>query len=356
MDNNGIRVNHKLRYYILKKYSSVEKKLVSLRKTPTLLFDLKAVQNKINLYQMLEKKYDMKFIFPVKCFPHSKIIAFFAKNNFGFDFSNYGEYKKIEKFLKKDSILSTTGPLAVENINNYANVMVNANSKNQWLSDNGNCQKGIRINFNNVKGFEFSHFGITDYKKLPAELVQGVHFHIVDGNKKNLEDQLINEIVKIQDYFINLQYLNIGGGWHDYSFLEFERFVKKLRQLLKRNIIIYAEPGDMWFVDTGYLVTRVVDKKTIDNKSFVYLNISREVHTKWSDLKLVEFKKNEQVLDQTTIFCGGSCYEKDIIMLKKEKLNYDVGDIVIFSNVSCYSYAWGKEFNGIDIAELKFYE
>lgn len=309
---------------------------------PRVEFDLSKLND--NIKKLKYKTNNINFLFPVKCCSNSKILDIVVDNGFGFDVSNMNEFKIIEKYLDKQFV-SASGPLSYELTDcDYDNIHVFLADINSYKEN-----RGLRINFNSNNNFNFSRFGI-DYKKIDSNIrkkIKYIHFH--NSDHKDLEkcEDIYKEINNILEYFPNLEIINIGGHIEELSFEEGIKYLNTIRNLIPDNILLYAEIGDFLFRDVGTLYSKVIGIKNDEETQMVTLNISKIANQRWTRPIYLSDGKYK------TMFYGCSCCETDIYLeTEADKLN--IGDEVIFKNISPYSYEWDTSFNGIDELEYIF--
>ncbi len=305
---------------------------------PRVEFDLSKLKE--NIKQIKNKTNDINFLFPVKCCNYFKVLDIIASNDFGFDISNWNEYKIIEKYLNKQFV-SVSGPLSYELSNcEYFNIHIVSNNFSSYKEKNG-----IRINFNSNDKFTFSRFGV-DYKLMDEKIrnkITYIHFHNSDYKKIEKCNNIYEEVKNILEYFPNLKILNIGGHLEDLSFEDGIIYLNKIRSLIPNNILLYAELGDFLFKNVGILYSKVIDVRKDEEIQIVTLNFSKMANQRWAYPKYIA---NSSELNRT-IFYGCSCCETDIY-LETTANTLNIGDEVKFSNISPYSYQWNTSFNGVE--------
>lgn len=321
---------------------------------PMMIYDLKQLEINIKNVIEYEKKYNIKFLFPVKSFPEKKIIKLFAKYNFGFDVANNNEYNFIKKYAK-DNIISFSGiNCDCENLNSK-NIFYYLNTTNNLNNKQFN---GLRINPSQNKTF-FSKFGITIEELIKANFdcnkIKSLGFHFYEDNKQKKQKVICQLYKKIKMIFPNLESIDIGGNWDVLDTKQLEETLICLRKKIDYNIKIFLEVGENWFNNCGYLLAKIIDINNVRNKKIYYINAVRECVAKWSVLKPINLRLGNKK-NKVYIISGCSCYEKDVFYISQNKINLDIGDTVIFSGLNGYSYAWKKEFNGSEVPEVVFYE
>lgn len=339
-------------------------------KSPLMIFDLHSLRTNIKHIKDITSHLDIIFVFPVKAFPSSKVLKLFAEFKFGFDVSNLNEYDLVKDLITADNLVTSCGPLAHEFATiadriRYPSFLVNADSISQYKElSNKLTHTGIRVNFNNQKGFTLSHFGFEDISHIPNHIKNSVHtmsFHIIDIRNDDFNKKLLQILEKNIFRYPNLKFLNIGGHFTEFDNLTLCKYLKNIRSVVSKHIKILIEPGDFWFKNVGYILTKVIYTKNLfSNKQFVFLDISRDAHMKWS---APSFNKSvvlnaTQTYDSnhSVLFYGCSCYENDFIEIIKTNQVFSKNDILLFSQITGYSYSWNTGFNGIPSINVKYYD
>lgn len=330
IEDKGFRTNNTIRIYILKKKDLKRNKIINIETNkPTLLYDLSKIQENINYYLDLKKEFNVEFLFPVKAFPNIKVLDIFKNNSFGFDVSNKNELK----FLK--------------NIDN--SFIMYSDPTSELQNDNS-----IRINI--YGKYIKSHFGDNYNNRNNFEII---HFHIAEEKTNNVIKELLNNLKNIN--YSNVKMLNIGGGYENLTYQQLRELIIDIKRIIPQNVKLILEPGSMWFKKTGYLIAKVKKVRNLRNIEYTYLNASKELHSKWSIPKVYFISDNIISGDMQTktldyVFCGSTCYEKDIFCTYKTKSQISEKSKIIFNEIEPYSFSWNSSFNGIEKAEVKFYE
>ena len=93
-------------------------------------------------------------------------------------------------------------------------------------------------------------------------LLDGLHFHtLCEQNSDDLETTLRAFEDQFGQYLPQMQWLNLGGGHHitrsDYDVERLVHLVKGLRE--RYNVTVYLEPGEAVVLNSGFLVTEVLE-------------------------------------------------------------------------------------------------
>ena len=306
----GIRTYNKSRLIILKKKNNIINKLNNIKHNLCLYYSLPMIENNVNYYNDLPI-YNLKFVFPVKTFPNSKILDLFHKYHFYYDVSHEKEEELIQRYK----------------------TMVFYSDPTRKLKNNSS----IRLN---IKGLN-SHFG----KEYDGKSYEIYHIHLSMPKTKKLRGMILNQL-KLLNYR-KTKYVNIGGGYEHLSYLELKEYLVAIRSIVPKEVTILLEAGSLWFKDSGYLITKVEYVAEIRKLKFVYLNGSRMLHTKWSIPLYMNINKGKEEY----ILCGSSCDEKDLFE-HVYNTNIKQNDKIYFSKIEPYSYSFNTTFNGIEKAEV----
>lgn len=313
--------------------------------SPRVEFDLNKLRE--NIVELKRRTNNIEFLFPVKCCNQTDVLNIIVDNEFGFDISNKNEYDLIKKYLN-GQFLSVSSPLSYELEDcRYKNIHIVSNNLGTYKEENG-----IRINFNSNEKFGFSRFGI-DYKKIKSELkskIKYIHFHNSDYRDLEKCNDIYEELKNVIKEFPKLEILNIGGHLEDLSFEDGIDYLNKVRNIIPQNIKLIVEVGDFLFKDVGKLYCKVVDVCLDDNKQIATLNFSKMANQRWAYPIYINHTSSDSI---QTIFYGCSCCETDLY-LETRAGKLKIGDEIVFSNISPYSYQWNTYFNGVNLMEYNF--
>jgi len=311
---------------------------------PRVEFDLSIFRS--NIQNLKDKTKNINYLFPVKCCKHSSVLEIIKDSGFGFDISNKKEFSQIKQYLN-NQFISVSGPTSYELSDcKYDNIHIVSNNLESYKENNG-----LRINFNSNNLFRYSRFGV-DYKIIDEDLrnkLTYIHFHSSDYKDMNMCKCIYEEIKEVLKYFPNIKILNIGGHIEHLTFEEGIEYLNNIRNIVPDNIEVYAELGDFLFKNTGTLYSKVVDIRNDVDMQQVTLNFIKMANQRWTYPEYVPKSKNLV----KTIFYGSSCCESDIYLeTYADRLN--IGDEIIFKNISPYSYEWNVSFSGEDKLEYIF--
>lgn len=252
------------------------------------------------------------------------------------------------------------------------------NSFDQWKrykgkvkSQPGKIECGIRINpeYSEIGTpiynpcYANSRLGVTLSNFKPAELdgINGLHFHTMcEQNSDTLERTVKVVDEKFGQYIKNMKWLNMGGGHHitrrDY---DIEKLVSSILFFKdKYGIDIYLEPGEAIALNTGFLVSKVLD--IVDNgMKTAILDTSAACHM--PDVLEMPYRPN--IIDaglpdeySNTYRLGGvSCLAGDIIGDYSFRKPLQAGDRLVFCDMAHYTMVKNNMFNGVNLPAIALY-
>ncbi|MCG7342585.1 carboxynorspermidine decarboxylase [Sporosarcina sp. ACRSL] len=261
-----------------------------------------------------------------------------------------------------------------EEIMSYSDHLV-FNSFDQWRRFRDRVKSypkqiecGIRINpeYSEIEVdmynpcYTFSRFGVTLENFEPDELegISGLHFHTMcEQNSDTLARtiQVVDE--KFGKYLKNMKWINFGGGHHitrpDYdldSLIDSIMFMKN-----KYGLQVYLEPGEAIALNTGFLVSTVLD--TMHNgMPIAILDTSASCHM--PDVLEMPYRPeianagmpNEKTL--TYRLGGPTCLAGDVIGDYSFDQPLKPGDKLVFGDMAHYSMVKNNTFNGMELPAI----
>lgn len=257
------------------------------------------------------------------------------------------------------------------------------NSFNQWKKYkdiakeyNSNSSKrvefGIRINpeYSEIKVplynpcYTNSRLGVVkkNFEEDELEGITGLHFHTLCEQNS---DALLNTVPIIDEnfgeYISQMKWLNMGGGHHitrdDYDIDGLIKAIEFFKN--KYNLSIYIEPGEAIALNTGYLVTTVLD--IVNNgMDIAILDSSAACHMP----DVIEMPYRPEVinaqkpgeLNYTYRLGGMTCLAGDIIGDYSFKEKLKPGDKIIFCDMAHYTMVKNNTFNGVNLPSIAIYK
>ena len=252
------------------------------------------------------------------------------------------------------------------------------NSFNQWSkykslvkSHKREISCGLRVNpeyssveteIYNPTG-KFSRFGVTkvNFKDNELDGIDGLHFHaLCEQNSDALEATLVAFEEKFGEYLYDMKWVNFGGGHHitrdDYDVEKLINCINYIKN--KYNVEVYLEPGEAIALNTGYLVTEVLD--TIYNEMDILLvdtsaacHMPDVIEMPYRPFIINSGMPNEKAY--TYKLGGPTCLAGDIIGDYSFDNPINIGDKLIFTDMAHYSMVKNNTFNGINLPSIAVY-
>lgn len=249
------------------------------------------------------------------------------------------------------------------------------NSFNQWnkfkdkiKNANKHIECGIRINpeYAEIETdiynpcFENSRLGTTldNFLEENLEGIDGLHFHTMcEQNSDTLERTLKVVEEKFGKYLKGMKWLNFGGGHHitrpDY---DVEKLIKCILYMKEKyNLKIYLEPGEAVALNTGYLVSTVLDTVK-NNMDIAIMDTSAACHM--PDVLEMPYRPNiinsgmPNEKKYTYRLGGPTCLAGDIIGDYSFEEPLKPGDKLVFCDMAHYSMVKNNTFNGINLPDI----
>ncbi|MEA5137006.1 MAG: carboxynorspermidine decarboxylase [Candidatus Fimivivens sp.] len=205
-----------------------------------------------------------------------------------------------------------------------------------------------------------SRLGVTKANFRPELLegVSGFHFHTLCEQNS---DALLTTIAAIEEQFgewlPQMKWLNLGGGHHitraDYDITALEQCIIRLQK--KYDLQVYLEPGEAIALNTGFLVTTVLD--TLKNSmDIAILDASAACHMP----DVLEMPYRPPLLDSgmpdekayTYRLGGPTCLAGDIIGDYSFDAPLKAGDRLVFGDMAIYSMVKTNTFNGMPLPAI----
>jgi carboxynorspermidine decarboxylase len=208
-----------------------------------------------------------------------------------------------------------------------------------------------------------SRLGVTLSNFKPEELegIDGLHFHtLCEQNSDTLERTLKVVDEKFGKYIKKMKWLNLGGGHHitrpDYDIETLVRSILFLKN--KYSIDIYLEPGEAIALNTGFLVSTVLD--IVDNgMKIAILDASAACHM--PDVLEMPYRPN--IIDAgmpdeyacTYRLGGNTCLAGDVIGDYSFKQPLKPGDRLVFCDMAHYTMVKNNMFNGVNLPSIALF-
>lgn len=197
----------------------------------------------------------------------------------------------------------------------------------------------------------------------PLEQLSGLHFHaLCEQDADTLEHTADAFEAKFGDLIPGLKWLNFGGGHHiTRPGYDIERLCRTIRRFRKRyNVDIYLEPGEAIALHTGVLIATVLDLIEAGDYKIAILDTSATCHM--PDILEMPYRPN--ILDagtpgehpHTYRLGGMSCLAGDVIGDYSFPLPLQVGQRLVFLDMSHYTMVKNTTFNGVPLPSIGLFD
>ncbi len=236
----------------------------------------------------------------------------------------------------------------------------------------GRVQFGLRINPEHreteVEMYDpcapFSRLGITR-KNFPdslPEYISGLHFHTLCQQNSDALARTVKAAEKsFGEFFPQCKWVNFGGGHHitrdDYDIDLLCKTISKFKS--KYGVEVYLEPGEAVALNTGFLVSQVLD--IINNgMKIAIMDTSAAAHMP----DVLEMPYRPHVINSgmpgefnnTYRLAGLSCLAGDVIGDYSFHNPLKTGDRLVFTDMAIYSMVKTNTFNGIKLPDIYYFD
>lgn len=197
---------------------------------------------------------------------------------------------------------------------------------------------------------------LSDFNPDLLPYISGLHFHtLCQQNADALEETLHEVERKFGPYLHQLKWMNWGGGHHltrsDYDIPKLVKLIKYYRQ--KYHLEIYLEPGEAVVLNSGFLVSKVLDIVHND-MAIAILDTSATCHMP----DVIEMPFTPPVMGTVEKspypyrLAGNTCLTGDNIGQYYFPTPLKVGETVIFEDMALYTIVKNNTFNGIPLPAI----
>ncbi|RPF47923.1 carboxynorspermidine decarboxylase [Hydrogenoanaerobacterium saccharovorans] len=205
-----------------------------------------------------------------------------------------------------------------------------------------------------------SRLGVTLKNFRPDLLdgIKGLHFHTLCEQNSDALVTTLNAVEKnFGEYLYQMDWVNFGGGHHitrqDYDIETLVACINRIKQ--KYDVEVYLEPGEAVALNTGFLVSTVLD--LVDNGiQIAIMDTSAACHM--PDVLEMPYRPNiihsglagEKAY--TYRLGGPTCLAGDIIGDYSFHTPLKIGDKLIFCDMAHYSMVKNNTFNGMNLPSI----
>lgn len=252
------------------------------------------------------------------------------------------------------------------------------NSFDQWIKYKDRVQSGdkviscgLRVNpeYSEIQTdiynpcFTNSRLGITleNFKPELLDGIEGLHFHtLCEQNSDALKRTIPHLEEKFGPYMAQMKWINFGGGHHitrdDYDIDTLVETILYIKN--KYQVDVYLEPGEAIALNTGFLVTKVLD--VVKNGMEIALtDASAACHM--PDVLEMPYRPyimgsglpNEKAF--TYRLGGVTCLAGDIIGDYSFDEPLKAGDKLVFTDMAHYTMVKNNTFNGVNLPSIAYF-
>jgi carboxynorspermidine decarboxylase len=347
--------------------------------TPIYICEEKKLINNLEILKSVKERTGCKIILALKAFSMFSVFPLIKKYIDGTAASSLNEARlSFEEFGKETHIYSPAYKESeLKKLCNYAN-HITFNSFSQWnkykpiiSKFKNNIKCGIRINpeYSEIKVpmynpcAPFSRLGVTISALKNENLtgISGLHFHTLCQQNSDTLEKTLSVIEKnFSQYLYKMEWLNFGGGHHitrkDYDIDKLCHLISHFKS--KYNLQIILEPGEAVGLNTGVLITSVLD--IIHNKTDIaILDTSAAAHM--PDVLEMPYRPEiinsgaENELPFSYRLGGNTCLSGDVIGDYSFKKQLKIGDKLILTDMCIYTMVKNTTFNGINLPSIAIY-
>lgn len=351
--------------------------------SPSFIVDQIKLENNLKLLKKVQDESGCKIILALKGFAMFSFADLILQYLPGTTASSLNEAKlaKFDFGGEVHACAPAYHPEEIDELLDYCN-HVTFNSFKQWELYKEKCLKknvkaGLRINpeHSEVKTEIYdpcakgSRLGITlnQFEGKDLSGISGLHFHtLCELNSDALERTLKVVEEKFGKYFKNIKWVNFGGGHHitrkDYDVKRLISIIKDFKS--KYNLEVYLEPGEAIGLNTGVLVSSVLDLIENNGIQIAILDTSATCHM--PDVLEMPYRPN--IIDPTSIeqtlalhpnekpytyrLGGMSCLAGDVIGDYSFDQKLKIGDRLVFLDMGHYTMVKTTMFNGVNLPSI----
>lgn len=355
---------------------------IDFNKTPSpcYIVDERLLRKNLEILSSVQKRTGCSILLALKGFSMISMMPIVGEYLKGITSSSLNEARLGHEFMGKEVHIYAPAFLESEfdELMIYVDHIV-FNSFTQWRkykdqikdNKNKNIECGLRINpeYSEIEVDLYnpcsanSRMGITinNFKPELLEGISGLHFHtLCEQNSNALANTLPHLEEKFGVYLKQMKWLNFGGGHHitreDYDIESLINSIIYMRD--KYDLKIYLEPGEAIALNTGYLVSTVLD--IVNNgMEIAILDASAACHMP----DVLEMPYRPEIIGagspaekpHTYRLGGNTCLAGDIIGDYSFDQPLKVGDRLVFTDMAHYTMVKNNTFNGVNLPAIASY-
>ena len=361
--------------------------LVKKIETPAYIYSKKKIIENVNTLKSGLKKVDGLICFSVKANSNLNLLKVLVSEGLGMDIVSGGELRKalLAGCNSKKIVFSGVGksPIDIEYAIREDILLFNVESESELFVINEISKKlgkitsiAVRVNPDvspNTHpyistGLKENKFGISindslnihkKIKKFKNIRVIGVDFHI--GSQITEVKPYIDSLIKIENYIeelrnynIQLEFLDIGGGFglmDNSDSFNLGHMLNEIANKLKSfNLKIIVEPGRSIIGNTSFLISKVLYIKKNESKNFAICDAGMNdllrpaLYKSYHEIvNLSNFTSPDKNLNFFDIV-GPVCESSDCFFPKKS-IDLSENDYIAIMNTGAYGYSMASNYN-----------
>ncbi|MCF7970182.1 MAG: carboxynorspermidine decarboxylase [Methylococcaceae bacterium] len=335
--------------------------------SPAFVIDQQVLQESVELLNELRQRSGCRVLYSIKALPFESVLKWLKPHVDGFSVSSLFEAQWAYEVLDKEqSIHLTTPGIRPDEMTQLSQICshISFNSLNQrqafCRTEHEAVSMGLRVNpklsFLSDERFDpcrlHSKLGVDMHTIAAQDIVglSGLHMHTVFSQCDYVP--LLQTLDKLQqqlgEYFKQLQWLNLGGGYLFKDINDHQAFIQLIRILRRKYALdVYIEPGKAVVGDALSLMATVIDCFVSDGKTIAVLDTSINHNP-----EVFEYQRQPEILQSDAlghyqaILVGSTCLAGDVFGEYTFMRAVKIGDIITFPKVGAYTLVKANRFNG----------
>ena len=351
-------------------------------RTPCYLIDLGLLEDNLKVLQAIQERTGCKIMLALKGFAAWSTFALCRQYLTGTAASSLYEARLAAECFGKEVHLCAPA-YREDEFDEYLRIVdhIVFNSFSQWqrfrdkvLSAPRRIECGLRLNprHSEVKTRIYdpcapgSRLGILldDFEPDQLDGITGLHFHtLCELNADSLMRTLAAVERQFDLYIQKVDWINFGGGHHitrpDYDRDRLCELIAGFYRRYRNIKTVYLEPGEAIALNTGLLVTSVLD--IIHNDvDIAILDTSASAHM--PDVLEMPYRPNITGADlpgtrpHTYRLAGPTCLAGDVIGDYSFDVPLRVGDKLVFHDMAHYTMVKNTMFNGVNLPDIVLHD
>lgn len=344
--------------------------------TPSYVVDRRLLERNLKILDDVQKRTGCRILLALKGFAMHSLFPEVGKYLYGITASSLFEARLgAEKMGKEvhifapayqenefDEIMSYCDHIVFNSFTQYEKYKAKVKQQDKHIE----C--GIRVNpeYSEIDTAiydpcgRYSRLGTTkqSFDESLLDEIDGIHFHTMcEQNADTLERTIEVVVEKFGKYLYTMKWINFGGGHHitrsDYDVDKLVSIITRIKE--KYNVEVYLEPGEAIALNTGFLVSTVLDILK-NEKDIAILDTSVAAHM--PDVMEMPYRpeiigaEKPGIYEFTYRLGGTSCLAGDVVGDYSFKKPLQVGDRLVFTDMAHYTMVKNNMFNGVNLPSI----